>query len=245
MAGWALRFGQQVRKFARVRQLIQIQNSIPNRGYLSGGDRVAGQFVELLDNVLRARETFLASARRFDGLLEDGSVLQEYFHTDHLPVFRSPRSDIRIFHDFDFFRKRDASRIDDLFIVELIHKYVAREQQRGYAEGQIQLCRGDPFRLILPADMLHGDLRTVHHDVIDIVRGERPSRPYRTNRIERGVIGADTRIKLQGYLHGFEALPQTGGELVQFEPVLRAGERSAKTAKIAFEYVLDSSEPFG
>ncbi len=74
-----------------------------------------------------------------------------------------------IVHHLHLARQRDALRIGDPVLGELVDEYVAFEQKRGDTKRQVELRRGQPLRLIRPADMVDRDVRAVHDDLVDIV----------------------------------------------------------------------------
>ena len=61
------------------------------------------------------------------------------------------------------------ARVGDVRLGELVDEAVAFEQQRRDAVGQVELRRGEALRHVLPADVIHRDLRAVHDDLVELV----------------------------------------------------------------------------
>ena len=56
------------------------------------------------------------------------------------------------------------------------------------------------------------------------------------------MVAADARVELERDAHRLPHAAQAGGELRQIEAVLRARERGAEAAVLAFEHVDDAGE---
>ena len=59
--------------------------------------------------------------------------------------------------------------VGDGSLGELVDEAVALDQQRRHAIGQVELRRGKSLRLVRPADVIGGDLRAVHDDLVELV----------------------------------------------------------------------------
>ena len=115
----------------------------------------------------------LAAARRVAGLALDRAVAEAHLDMHFVPVRGAERRDRRVVHHLHLARERDPRRIVDAVRREFIDEHVALDQQRGDAEGKIELRRSEPFRSIRPAGVIERDLRRMHDDMVDIVRRER------------------------------------------------------------------------
>ena len=171
------------------------------------------QPVELADDVGGRGELLLAAARRDFTALEAPAVAQLDLHAHFVPVLGSFCRDRRIGEHGDALGERDAPRVALGARLELLDEAVAFEKQRRDAERQIELRRRHAGRLVLPADMIRGDLRAVHDDALDIGGAEAVLRLERAQRIERRVIAADTGVELERHAHGLPRRAQPGREL--------------------------------
>src|SRR6185436_15617185 len=95
---------------------------------------------------------------------------------------------------------------------------------------------------VLPANVVHRHLRTVHHDAFHVVWPEGMARLHRTDGVERRVIGPDAGIEFERDAHGLPAVSQARRQLLQIEPVARARERGTEAAIRALEYVDNPGE---
>src|SRR5579864_7898246 len=152
------------------------------------------------------------------------------------------RGDGGIVHHLDLARELYARRIVDAVGGELVDEHVAFEQKRGDAKRQIELRCGQTFGPVRPADVIDGDLRAVHDDLLDIVERKRPAGADVADGVERGVVAADAGIEFQGNAQGLEALTETGAQLREIEAVVRARERRAEAAIGRLEHINDAGE---
>src|SRR6185369_8835452 len=98
-------------------------------------------------------------------------------------------------------------------------------------------------RLVLPADVVGGDLRAVDDDLLNVFWPKFVFRLESADRIQGGVVAADAGVELERDAHRLPGAAEAGGELGEVEAVARAGEGGAEAAVFAFEDVLDAGEP--
>src|SRR4051812_45979537 len=159
-----------------------------------------------------------------------------------MAVFCTESGDRGVGVDRDAFGEGDAAAIGWGGRVELIDEAIAFEEERSDAEGQVQLGGGQAARLVLPADVVGGDLRAVDDDLIHVFRTKSVFRLKSADRIQAGVVAADAGVELERDAHRLPCAPEAGGELREVEAVARAGEGGAEAAVFALEDVLDAGE---
>jgi len=82
-------------------------------------------------------------------------------HPHHLDAhlvaqLRPERGERGVVQHFDFFGERHALRIGHDGVAELVDEAIAFEQKRRRAERKVHLRRGEPFRPVFPAGVIHG-----------------------------------------------------------------------------------------
>ncbi len=105
---------------------------------------MARQLVELVDEVGLRGEGILAAARRLAGLGLDAAVAIMHLDPHLVPELRTERGDGRIVPHLHLAGELDAALVGHAGLVELLDEDIAFEQQRGDAERQIELRRGQP-----------------------------------------------------------------------------------------------------
>src|SRR5258708_24272213 len=157
-------------------------------------------------------------------------------------VFGAARRARRALARLDPGGERQARRIGERRLGDLVTESISLEQQHRDAIGEVELRRGHPFGTIGPTGMLERRLRAADDDALDIVRSERPARLHEPDGVERRVIGADAGIEFERDAHRLETLAKTGGELGAVEAILRPREGRAEPALKALEDISDAGE---
>ena len=129
------------------------------------------------------------------------------------------RGDLRISQHVHALGERHAPRIGLDAGLELIDEAVAFQEQRRHAEGQVELRRRHPARLVLPADVIRRDLRAVHHDARDIGGAEAVRGLQRAQRVERGVVAADAGVELERHAHRLPRAAEARGQFLEMKAI--------------------------
>src|SRR5712691_9693953 len=233
---------QQFREALAVRQILQFEHSIDERGLLRPAQGVAGELAEFVDDLVFRRKKLLAAARRLARLALDRAVAEVNIDAHLVAERRAERGDGGIVHDLDLARELRARTVVDCLRLELVDEHVAFDQQRRDAERQVELRRGQSLGPVRPADVIDGDLRSLHHDLVELIERERAAAGEVADGVERGVVAADAGIELERDTHGLEALAEPGAQLGEIEAILRARERGAEAAIGRLEHVDDAGE---
>ena len=150
--------------------------------------------------------------------------------------------DRRVVEHFDLARFRDACRISHHCFGELVDEDVFLQQPGADAVRHVELRRGQPLRLVRPADVVHRHLGTVDHHFFHVLGGEGAFVIHLAQRVERGVVTADAGVELQRDAHGLPHFTETGGEFLQVELVGRLRHRRAEAAVRVLQHVDDPGE---
>src|SRR5260370_166007 len=156
---------------------------------------MAGKFVELGDDLRVGRKLLFASSCCLDGSLEASAVSELDLKAHRVPILGAFGRDCRIVHDLDSVGKSHSLRIRHLILGELVDKTIAFEQAGRKTIGEIELGGSEPLRCVFPADVIHRDLRAVHANGFDFLRGKRSLVTELAKRVQRGVITANAPIE--------------------------------------------------
>ena len=147
---------------------------------------------------------------------------------------RAQRRDLGVVVHLHLLGELHARRVGDLVLGELVHEAVAVEEPGGDAVGEVELGGGQALRHVLPADVVHGDLRAAHDDLLHVLRAEAALLLHVADGIEGGVVGADAGVELERDAHRLPGRAQPGGELLQVEMVVRLREAWCRSRRTRF-----------
>lgn len=215
------RGGKQSDQLCGVLKLVHAQHGIGQGAGLRLGQGLDRQLHELLDNVLFRGEG-LRFPRGFQGFVMDAAILQMHLDAHLVAEPRTKGGDRRILDTFHLARQLDPGRIIHAIGFELIDEDIAFQQQGGHTERQVELCRGQAFGPVGPADMIDRHLRSVNDDLVEFIQREGATLLDCADGIQRGVVRTDAGIELERDLHRLEPRAKLGAQFVQIEPVLRA-----------------------
>ena len=113
----------------------------------------------------------------------------------------------------------DALRVSHFVFGALVDEEVTFEEQGGNDIRHAELHVGHAGRLILPENMVFGDLRAVDDDSSDVVCRERPAVAHDANRIQCRMVARGSGIELEGVVHRFPAFAEAFCEFLPFDPL--------------------------
>ena len=176
---------------------------------------MGGQFLELLDDIRVRAEVPLTPAIGIGGFVKNRPVLQRHFDVDEMAEPASLRGDFGLVNDFHFPRERQARGVFNNVLRELVHENVSFQKKRCDAEEEVELRRCNPRRSVGPSDVIHRNLGAPDPDALYFMGLKGSPLLHRAEGIQSRMVARHAGVKLEGDVHRFVALAETGGELGQ------------------------------